>query len=280
MKCVVLVKGVPDFREGKVSFKEDNTLNRGATPTVLNPNDRLALAAALEVQVKHGGTVSVMSMGPPNYKSILKEAMEVCGDDAFLLSDRMMGGADTWATAMTLAGGMKKMGLPDLVIAGFKSADGETGQTGPQTAWVLDYPVITHVISLDVDEARKVVRARRTAGEDIEEIEAPLPCFIVTDPGFTATFRTATQRLQLLHLTEESVKRAANIDAVFKQWSAADLQVDMRKIGLKGSPTIVNKVEPIPVAAKERTARVVDGKNMKELEEVAKRIAEIVKGAA
>ena len=280
MKCVVLVKGVPDFREGKVSFKEDNTLNRGATPTVLNPNDRLALAAALEIKVKHGGNVSVVSMGPPNYKSILKEAMEVYGDDAYLLSDRIMGGADTLATAETIAAGLRKIGLPDLVIAGFKSADGETGQTGPQTAWVLDYPVITHVISLEVDPAGKKVRARRSAGEDIEEIEAPLPCFIVTDPGFTSTFRNATHRLKLLQLVDETVKRAQTIDSVFKQWSAADLGADLKKIGLKGSPTIVNKVEPIPTAAKERTAKVVDAKNPRELEDVARRIVQLVKGAA
>lgn len=275
MKCIVLVKGVPDFREGKVSFKEDNTLNRGATPTVLNPNDRLALAAALEIKVKHGGSVSVVSMGPPNYKSILREAMEVYGDDAFLLSDRMMGGADTLATAETLAAGMRKMGLPDLVIAGFKSADGETGQTGPQTAWVLDFPVITHVVSLEVDEKARRVRARRTAGEDIEEIDAPLPCFIVTDPGFTATFRSASHRLKLLQLQDETVARAATIDSVFKQWGVADLPVDPKKIGLKGSPTIVNKVEPIPTAAKERTALVVDAKDERGLQEVAKRIVQL-----
>lgn len=280
MKCVVLVKGVPDFREGKVSFKEDNTLNRGATPTVLNPNDRLALAAALELKVKHGGHVSLVSMGPPNYKSIMKEAMEVYGDDAFLLSDRMMGGADTLATAETISAGIRKIGMPDLVIAGFKSADGETGQTGPQAAWVMDMPVITHVISLEVDTAAKKVRARRSAGEDIEEIEAPLPCFIVTDPGFVSHFRSASHRLKLLQLTEETVKRAANVDAVFKQWNAAELGVDMKKIGLKGSPTIVNKVEPIPVAAKERTAKVVDAKNHRDLEDVAKRIVQLVKGAA
>lgn len=275
MKCIVLVKGVPDFREGKVSFKEDNTLNRGATPTVLNPNDRLALAAALEVKVKHGGTVAVMSMGPPNYKSILKEAMEVYADEAYLLSDRMMGGADTLATAETLAAGMRKSGLPDLVIAGFKSADGETGQTGPQTAWALDYPVITHVISLEVDPAAKRVRARRTAGEDIEEIEAPLPCFIVTDPGFVASFRSATHRLKLLKLQEETLVRAASIDTVFKQWGVADLPVDPKKIGLKGSPTIVNKVEPIPTAAKERTAAIVDGKDERALQDVAKKIVQM-----
>jgi electron transfer flavoprotein beta subunit len=130
-----------------------------------------------------------------------------------------------------------------------------------------------------VDPAGKKVRARRSAGEDIEEIEAPLPCFIVTDPGFTSTFRSATHRLKLVQLLDETAKRAATIDTVFKQWNAADLGADLKKIGLKGSPTIVNKVEPIPTAAKERTAKVVDAKNQKELEEVAKRIVQIVKGA-
>jgi electron transfer flavoprotein beta subunit len=219
-----------------------------------------------------------MSMGPPNYKSILKEAMEVYGDDAYLLSDRMMGGADTLATAWTLSGGIKKVGMPDLVIAGFKSADGETGQTGPQLAWVLDYPIITHVISLEVDEKKKTVRARRTAGEDIEEIEAPLPCMVVTDPGFNSTYRSATHRLQFQKLSEETVHRAASIESVFKQWGVADLPLDPKRIGLKGSPTIVNKVEPIPTAAKERTAKVVDAKNDRELAEVAQRIVQIVRG--
>ena len=76
MKYVVLVKGVPDFRHGHVKFKEDNTLDRGGTPTVLNPNDHLALQGALEAKVKHGGEVHLISMGPPNYKKIIAEATE------------------------------------------------------------------------------------------------------------------------------------------------------------------------------------------------------------
>lgn len=262
-----------------MSFKEDNTLNRGATPTVLNPNDRLALAAALEIKVKHGGNVSIVSMGPPNYRSILREAMEVYADDAVLLSDRMMGGADTLATAETLAAGIRKMGLPDLVIAGFKSADGETGQTGPQTAWILDFPILTHVISLEVDASARMVRARRNAGDDVEDVEAPLPCFVVTDPGFVSTFRSATHRLRLLKLSEETAERAKNAEGVFRMWGVADLGADLKKVGLKGSPTIVSKVEPIPVAARERTARVVDARSEADLADVAQRIVQLVKGA-
>lgn len=275
MDCIVLVKGVPDFREGKVSFKEDNTLNRGATPTVLNPNDHHALNAALAVKVKHGGTVTVMSMGPPNYKSILKEAMQYVGDRAFLLSDRMLGGADTWATAWTLSAGMKKAGLPDLVIAGFKSADGETGQTGPQTAYLLDYPLITHVISFDVDEKRRVVTCRRLDGQEVETVEAPLPAFLVTDPGFNVDYRSATHRLRFQQLQRETRARAEVIDSVFKMWGLADLPVDPTKVGLKGSPTIVAKVEPIPVAPKERTAKVFRGDNPADLAQAAKVIAEL-----
>jgi electron transfer flavoprotein beta subunit len=276
MDCIVLVKGVPDFREGKVSFKEDNTLNRGATPTVLNPNDQQALRAALAVKVKHGGNVALMSMGPPNYKSILREAMEIYGDRAVLLSDRMMGGADTLATAQTLAAGIRKVGVPDLVIAGFKSADGETGQTGPQTAWVLDMPVITHVVDFDVDEKKRTVTAQRLDGQEIETVEAPLPAFLVTDPGFVAHYRMARHRLQLQRLEEETRRRAERIEAVYAQWSLADLPVDPKLVGLKGSPTIVAKVEPIPVAPRERTARIFRADNPAELSQAVKAIAELV----
>ena len=275
MDCIVLVKGVPDFREGKVSFKEDNTLNRGATPTVLNPNDHHALRAALMVKVKHGGTVSVISMGPPNYKSILKESMEFYADRAYLLSDRMMGGADTLATAWTLSAGMKKIGLPDLVIAGFKSADGETGQTGPQTAWLLDYPVITHVIDFEVDEKARTVTARRLDGLEVETVQAPLPAFLVTDPGFSAHYRSPTHRLRLQQLQRETKARAERIDSVFSQWSLADLPVEPTKVGLKGSPTIVAKVEPIPVAPKERTAKIFRADNPAELTQAVRTIAEL-----
>lgn len=272
MKTVVLVKGVPDFREGKVSFKEDNTLNRGATPTVLNPNDHHALAAALELKVKHGGSVHLMSMGPPNYKSIIQEAMTHYGDDGRLLSDRQMGGADTLATARTLQAGIEKVGDVDLVIAGFKSADGETGQTGPQTAWFLKWPMLTHVTKLTVDpEGRKVV-AERSVYNEIEEVEAPLPCFVVTDPGFETSYRKATERLRFKKMKEETAERAERLDEVFEMWNVEALGIDPDLVGLKGSPTIVSKVDPIPAAPKEREAEVFDGSKDEDLQEVAKRI--------
>ena len=174
---LVLTKGVPDFREGQVSFDEDGHLERGKTPTVMNPNDRHALRAALQTKVRNGGTVSLMSMGPPGYAEILQEGMrDVYADELYLLSDREMGAADTWATAMTVSTGIEHLETPpDLLFAGFKTADGETGHTGPQTEWCLnvndelpDYPLITHVVAIDIDEDEGVVRTKRLVeGDDV-----------------------------------------------------------------------------------------------------------------
>ena len=271
MHSVVLTKGVPDFREGQVSFDEDGHLERGKTPTVMNPNDEFALEAALMTKVRHGGTVSVMSMGPPGYKEVLQEAMETYADDLYLLSDREMAAADTWATAITLATGIEKLDEPDLVFAGFKTADGETGHTGPQTCWGLDWPIITHVIALDVDEEERRVRAKRLVEGDIEEIEtveAPLPAFIVTDPEFEPTYRKADHRLRLKDLAAETERRAEEYEEHLTVWDHQDLNLDPDYIGLDGSPTIVSSVDPIPKPPAEREATMVDPDDPEEIEEV------------
>ena len=263
MHSVVLTKGVPDFREGQVAFDEDGHLERGNTPTVMNPNDKHALRTALQTKVRHGGTLSVMSMGPPGYGDVLREAMEtVYADDLYLLSDRELAASDTWATAITLATGLQKMEeSPDLVFAGFKTADGETGHTGPQACWCLDWPIITHVVALDVDEDEGTVRAKRLVEGDIEEIEtveAPTPAFIVADPEFEPTYRKAAHRLTLKDLQAETKERAANHEEHLTTWDHADLNLDPDYIGLDGSPTIVSSVDPIPKAPAEREATVVD----------------------
>jgi electron transfer flavoprotein beta subunit len=277
MHTVVLTKGVPDFREGQVSFDEDGHLERGNTPTVMNPNDKHALRAALQTKVRHGGTVSLMSMGPPGYMEVLQEGMaDVYADDLYLLSDREMGAADTWATAITLATGLKSLEeQPDIVFAGFKTADGETGHTGPQTEWAMDWPLVTHVIALDVDEDEGRVRAKRLVEGDVEEIEtveAPLPCVIVADPDFEPSYRKAEHRLRYKDLREETQQRAEEFGEYldddtdkepteydrFEMWNHEDLNLDPDFIGLDGSPTIVAGVDPIPKAPSEREATMVD----------------------
>jgi electron transfer flavoprotein beta subunit len=267
MDVVVLTKGVPDFREGQVSFDEDGHLERGETPTVMNPNDRHALRAALQTKIRNGGTVSVMSMGPPGYGEVLQEAMEsVYADDLYLLSDREMAAADTWATAITLGTGIENLAeergeMPDLVFAGFKTADGETGHTGPQTDWVLDWPTVTHVVALDIDAEERTLRAKRLVEGDIEEIEtveAPLPAVVVTDAEFEPSYRKASHRLERKRLRDETTDRAGEYEEYMTVWDHEALNLDPDYIGLDGSPTLVSSVDPIPKAPSEREATVID----------------------
>jgi electron transfer flavoprotein beta subunit len=277
INITVLTKGVPDFREGQVSFDEDGHLERGKTPTVMNPNDERALAAALQTKVRHGGSVNLMSMGPPGYAAVLQQGMEqVYADDLYLLSDREMGAADTWATAITLATGLQNLDTePDLVFTGFKTADGETGHTGPQTEWCLDWPLVTHVVALDIDPDEGRVRVKRLVEGDVSEIEtveAPLPCVIMADPEFEPTYRKAEHRLRYKDLRADARKRAAEFGEYldddndlsatdydrFSMWDHKALNLDPDYIGLDGSPTIVAGVDPIPKAPSEREATMVE----------------------
>ncbi len=296
---LVLTKGVPDFREGQVSFDEDGHLERGKTPTVMNPNDKHALRAALQTKVRHGGTVSLMSMGPPGYAEVLQEGMrDVYADDLYLLSDREMGAADTWATAMTVATGIQHLeSPPDLVFAGFKTADGETGHTGPQTEWCLgineelpDYPLITHVVAIDIDEAEGVVRTKRLVEGDVSEIETvetELPAFIVADPEFEPTYRKADHRLRHKDFRDRTEARAAGFGEYldddtdteptdyedFHMWNHENLNLDPDFIGLDGSPTIVAGVDPIPKAPSEREATFVEPEDEDGMEEIYEEMA-------
>jgi electron transfer flavoprotein beta subunit len=280
MRSVVLTKGVPDFREGQVSFDEEGHLERGKTPTVMNPNDEHALRAALQTKVRHGGPVSVVSMGPPGYGDVLGEAMEsVYADDLYLLSDRALAASDTWATAITLATGIEKLEeetgeTVDLTFAGFKTADGETGHTGLQTCWCLDRPIVTHAVALDVDAGAERVRAKRLVEGDIEEIEtveAPLPAVVVTDPEFEPSYRRAAHRLKRKDLREETRDRADDHEEHMTVWDHVDLNLDPDYIGMDGSPTIVSSVDPIPKPPAERDATMLAPEEG--VEEVAETLA-------
>lgn len=285
MHSVVLTKGVPDFSEGQVSFDEDGHLERGKTPTVMNPNDTKAAQAALQTKVRQGGRVSAMSMGPPGYKSVLKEAMEIYADDLYLLSDRAMAAADTWATAITLCTAIEKLEEEvepvDLVFAGFKTADGETGHTGPQTCWGLEWPLITHVIALDIDDDENTVRAKRFVEGDVEEIETietSLPAVIVMDPEFQPSYRKADHRLRYKDLKDDTRARAADFEEYLTVWDHEELNLDPDYIGLDGSPTIVESVDPIPKPPAEREATMIDPSDAEAMGAVLKELQQFVEG--
>jgi electron transfer flavoprotein beta subunit len=222
-------------------------------------------------------------MGPPGYGDVLREAMEsVYADELYLLSDREMAAADTWATAITICTALEKLEPePDLVFAGFKTADGETGHTGPQTCWGYDMPLVTHVISMEVDPEEERLRAKRLVEGDIEEIETvetSLPAFVVADPEFEPSYRRADHRLRHKDLREETQKRAENHEDHMTVWDHEDLNLDPDYIGLDGSPTVVSSVDPIPKAPAERDATMVDPADDAGMEQVLDEMAPFAGG--
>src|SRR6056297_1900876 len=149
MNIVVLIKQVPDME--KVKFdREKGVIDRKSAGTEINPFDLNALEAAVELKRKNEDIhITALSMGPPSAESALKEAIARGADQGVLLSDRNFGGADTWATSVTLAAGIKNMESSDLIIAGMQTVDGDTGQVGPEIAELLDLPHLSYVSNIE-----------------------------------------------------------------------------------------------------------------------------------
>jgi electron transfer flavoprotein beta subunit len=287
LNTAVIVKLEPDFSEGNVSYNADGTLNRAETKNILGPHSAVASTAALYSKVKYGSRVSVATMGPPIAEVALQQSQLICdADELHLYSDRIFAGADTLATAEVLKAGIKKManGQPiDIVFAGHRASDGETGQTGPQTAWKLGYPFIGNVIDYDVDIERGYVKVQRLIksyghNDIIEELEAPLPIFMTLDPSFIPFFNTISQRLKLARHQKEALGRSSQYKEYLKVFSAQSLEVNSKYVGLPGSPTIVYRVEKIPRAKANRKADVIDGSSQGNIGQVVSRIYDTLRG--
>jgi electron transfer flavoprotein beta subunit len=287
LNAAVIIKLEPDFSEGNVSYNPDGTLNRAETKNILGPHSAVASSAALYSKVKYGAHVSVATMGPPIAESALQQSQLICdADEIHLYSDRMFAGADTLATAEVLKAGIKKMANGqniDIVFAGHRASDGETGQTGPQTAWKLGFPFIGNVINYDIDIERSCIKAQRLIKiyghyDIVEEVEAPLPVFMTLDPSYSPVFNTVSQRLKLASHEKEAIERSSKYKDYLEIFSAQSLEVNSKYVGLPGSPTIVYKVEKIPRAKANRKADVIDGSNKGNLAQVASRIYDILGG--
>jgi electron transfer flavoprotein beta subunit len=289
LHVAVIIKLEPDFSEGNVSYNADGTLNRAETKSILGPHSAIACQAAFLAKVKYGAQVAVGTMGPPNADMALAQAQRVCdADELHLYSDRAFAGADTWATAETLRAGIAKMeggcsSRMDIVFSGHRASDGETGQTGPQTAVKLGFTFLGNVIDYEVDMQRRVVRASRLITlqgfyDVVEEVEAPLPVFIAIDPTYKASFNTVSQRLAFEKYQKQAMSRAANAKQQIKVFNAQQLGTDPKLVGLPGSPTIVYRVEKIPKAKASRMAQVIDGSDLRQLAEVAAKIHEVLGG--
>ncbi|HXV89308.1 MAG TPA: electron transfer flavoprotein subunit beta/FixA family protein [Nitrososphaeraceae archaeon] len=287
MNVAVIIKLEPDFSEGNVSYNSDGTLNRAETKNILGPHSAIACNAAFYCKVKYGARVSIGTMGPPIAESALKQAQMLSdAEELNLYSDRLFAGADTLATAEVLKNGIEKMfggNKIDIVFSGHRASDGETGQTGPQTAWKLGYTFLGNVIDFDIDLDRKVVLAKRLIslqGTDtiIEEIESPLPVFITIDPSYMSIFKSISQRLSANTFSREAKKNSEDYRQYLKIFDSKKLELDPKLVGLPGSPTIVYKVEKIPRAKTNRKAEIVIPSNPNNLTPVIEKIIQIVRG--
>jgi electron transfer flavoprotein beta subunit len=289
LNVAVIVKLEPDFSEGNVSYNADGTLNRAETKSILGPHSAIASLAAFYSKVRYGARITVGTMGPPIADAALQQAQMLCdADELHLYSDRLFAGADTLATAETLKAGISKMqgGIEgmDLVFSGHRASDGETGQTGPQTAWKLGFPFLGNVIDYNLDLERRTIRAKRLISlqgfyDIVEEIEAPLPAFVSVDPSYQPNFNTVSQRLALGRYRKEAAERSSNYKQYLKVFNAQQMGVDPKLVGLPGSPTIVYKVEKIPKAKASRKSEVIDGANPEHIRLAAAKIHEILNGA-
>ena len=258
---VVLVKQVPDTHNltGEVMTK-DGTMNRGALPAIFNPEDLNALEMALEIKGRFGGTVTVITMGPPKAANILRESLFRGADKVVLLTDRKFAGADTLATSNVLRLAVQKVGQYDLVLCGRQAIDGDTAQVGPQTAEKLGIPQITYAEQIvDVSDGRITVQRALDHGSEIVRCTFPV---LLTVVGSANTPRPANVRRQMERKLAAVPSEYAAIrtqwpefesdealdaylvkhDLKIPVWTAEDIGATEGSIGLAGSPTQVHKI--------------------------------------
>ena len=225
MKILVCVKQVPDTNEVKIDPVK-GTLIRDGVPSILNPDDANALEAALMLKDKDPDVeIAVLTMGPPQAGYMLRECLAMGADEAYLISDRAFGGADTCATSTTIAAGIRKVEGVDVIFAGRQAIDGDTAQVGPQVAQRLGIPVVTYVQSIRMDEDKVTVQRQMEDGYEVVEVK--LPCLLTC----------------VKELNEPRYMSVGGIvDAYQKDitvWNHMDVELDPADCGLNASPTQV-----------------------------------------
>ena len=228
MKVIVCVKQVPDT-SGKVAVNPDGTLNRASMATIINPDDKNAVEAALALKDNTGCKVVVVTMGPPPAEGMLRELLAMGADEAVLVSGREFGGSDTFATSQILAAAVKKIGVDadDIVMCGRQAIDGDTAQVGPQIAEKLGIPQVTYVADLKVEGTK--VTCKRMLEDGYMTIETQTPCLL-----------TAIKELNApRYMTVGGIFDCYNKPLSVFDYNALkdDPLIEVDTIGLKGSPT-------------------------------------------
>ena len=227
MKIIVCIKQVPNVKEVKWDPETGNLIRTGL-PSIINVNDKSAIEAALLLKEKYGGTVTVISMGPPQVEEALRDALGMGADNAFQICAKEFAGADCWATTYTLGCAIRTIGEFDLVLTGVEAMDGNTAQVGPELARNLGVPVLSYVLNVEVQDGK--VRVEQKLGDATRVLEAPLPALIT------------------MH-RDSCVPRVAPMDCVMEAcekdipiWGPEEINADPNECGIKGSPTRLRKV--------------------------------------
>jgi electron transfer flavoprotein beta subunit len=250
-KIIVCAKQVPDTNEIKIDPVK-KTLIREGVPSILNHDDANALEEALKVKDQYPDThITVITMGPPQAKDLLIECIAMGADEGILLSDRALGGSDTWATSNAIAAAVNKLGAFDLIFAGRQAIDGDTAQVGPQMAEKLGIPQVTYVADFSIDSDMKHITVHRALEDGYEIIKLETPCML------TAIKELNTPRYMSIGGIFDAVKKNTPV------WGAKELGVDTdREVGLEASPTnVFRSFTPAPKGK----GIVIEGDTDKEL---------------
>ena len=225
MKIIVCIKQVPNTTEIKID-PITNTLKRDGVPSIINPDDKTAIEAALQLKEKCGATVTVITMGPSQAEKALREALAMGADEAFLLTDRAFAGSDTLATSTILAAAIKKLGA-DVVFCGRQAIDGDTAQVGPQISEHLDIPQITYAAAIDYNADHGSLIVKRQFEDRYQTLEVKGQCLI--------TILSTLDTPRYMNVWDIIAQDEKEIGII----TFNDIEVDPAEIGLKGSPTKV-----------------------------------------
>ncbi|RBW69184.1 electron transfer flavoprotein subunit beta/FixA family protein [Bacillus taeanensis] len=263
LHIVACIKQVPDTKIIKMNPKT-NTMDRSSAPAILNPYDAHAVEEAVRIKKKYGGTVSVLTMGPPPAVKAIKKCIEIGADEGYMISDRAFAGADTLATSYALTKALNKISKinpVDLVICGKMTIDGDTGQVGPGIARRLDIPPLTSVKKVvEINKEQGYMIVHRKIEDGYEVIQSTLPCLLSVEKDIN----------EIPYSPFPNMLKAARYQPTI--WSVDDLEdVDRKQLGLKGSPTIVAKVWAPP---KPEGGKILEGSSKEQVEQLLVSILE------
>ncbi|MCD7972042.1 MAG: electron transfer flavoprotein subunit beta/FixA family protein [Candidatus Azobacteroides sp.] len=263
LKIIVLAKQVSDTRNvGKDAMKADGTVNRAALPAIFNPEDLNALEQALRLKEEHpGSTVTLLTMGPGRAADIIREGLYRGADGGYLLTDRAFAGADTLATSYALSCAVQKIKDVDIIVCGRQAIDGDTAQVGPQVAEKLGYPQITYAEEI-LEVTKDKIKVKRRLERGVEIVESSLPIVVTVNssaPDCRPRNAKLLQKYKYAKTITEKQEADEDYTALFearpylnlREWSVNDVNCEIEKAGLSGSPTKVKKIENVVFQIKE-----------------------------